>query len=165
MSWVLGPILWDPMPMVLYSTHPSQVFEVPSQVYYKGQYGFKPSFGTKTPNDTRFKFLDREFEGAPFYTQIVCLEWFGEFWSMCKISRVFSGVWGPWRPFYGTEAHNLGIVGIVSSAGVVGGVARVDRSHRSQSSISQPGVWSPHGPSKRRQDWNEVGCERAFQYE
>ncbi|GFS54542.1 hypothetical protein NPIL_639701, partial [Nephila pilipes] len=80
-------------------------------------------------------------------------------------SQGFEWVLGPWRPFYGTEAYNLGIVGIVSSARVLGGVARVDRSHRSQSPISRPGVWTPRGPPRRRQDWTEVEWESAFQYE
>ncbi|GFS57345.1 hypothetical protein NPIL_213561 [Nephila pilipes] len=67
-------------------------------------------------------------------------------------SQGFEWDLGPWRPFYGTEAHNLGIVGIVFSARVLGEVARVNRSHRSQSPISRPGVWIPRGPPMGRQD-------------
>ncbi|GFS82333.1 hypothetical protein NPIL_697151 [Nephila pilipes] len=57
------------------------------------------------------------------------------------------------------------MVGIVSSTRVLGVVTRVDRSHRSQSPNSRPGVWTPGGPPRGRQDFTEVECERAFQYQ
>ncbi|GFS71618.1 hypothetical protein NPIL_620471 [Nephila pilipes] len=47
------------------------------------------------------------------------------------------------------------MVGIVFSTRVLGGVTRVDRSHRSQSPNSRPGVWTPGGPPRGRQDFTE----------
>ncbi|GFT17712.1 hypothetical protein NPIL_104331 [Nephila pilipes] len=107
----------------------------------------------------------REWYAAHFWSKIVCMGLLGEFWSIFKVSRVYSifrSLYHPWRPFYGTEVRIIGIFGIVLSARIVGGIARVHQSVRSQSHVSPLGGWILPWPPMGVQDLIGVWFENSF---
>ncbi|GFT59667.1 hypothetical protein NPIL_132151 [Nephila pilipes] len=101
---------------------------------------FQTWFWNRLQND-RFTFFGWECEAAPHPH---CVSGGFEFWSMCKVSRVFSGFWAPGDHSMGPSP--LGIVDVLLNPRR-GGVTRVDRSHRSQSPILRQGC-GPRGPPR-----------------